>query len=137
MPVQSDAQALIAALRSALERKCSTSATAASAATAVSTALLALCGAEEGFSDDELTNLRGGLDVCRQVFLGKIDPRFGMGQNVDQICAPPFEPRRQPAIELGQRLAPLRIGPGIDQVGNRLGPGKIDLARQKIGRAHV
>ena len=62
--MQSDAQALIAALRSALERKCSTSATAVSAATAVSTALLALCGAEEGFSDDELTNLRGGLDVC-------------------------------------------------------------------------
>jgi len=74
---------------------------------------------------------RRRFDVRRKILVGKIDPRLGMGQNIDQIRAPGFQLFGQAAAKLRQSLQALGIGFRIDQIGDRLGFRQVDLSGQK------
>ena len=71
------------------------------------------------------------FDLRRQVFVGKVDDGFEMGEELDQPLAPSRGRGPQFAVELAQSLAALRFGLGSDEVGDRLGLGQIELAVEK------
>ena len=54
-----------------------------------------------------------------------------MGKYIDQLGPPAFKPISQPAAQLRQRLSPLGIRARVNQVGNRLGLGQVNLAGEK------
>ncbi len=58
-------------------------------------------------------------DIVRQLFVGEIYGRFSVSQQADQLLTPVLVKRRQPAIVLFQRLAPLRHGLRRHQIGDR------------------
>ena len=54
-----------------------------------------------------------------------------MGKYVDQLGPPAFKPVSQPAAKLREGLSPLGIGARVNQVGNRLGLGQVNLTGEK------
>ena len=87
--------------------------------------------------DVDLCRKRAGLasnlslDLGRQVLVGKIDRRLEMRQQSQQTRAPAAVERAKIAVELAQRLAPLRLGLGRDEIGDRLGLRQVELAVEK------
>ena len=71
------------------------------------------------------------LDLRRQILIGKIDRRLEMRQKAQQARTPAAVERAKPPIELPQRLPPLRLGLGRDQIGDRFGLSQIQLAVEK------
>ena len=71
--------------------------------------------------------LRG--DVARDIGLvGKIDAGFGQRLRLDQALAPVFGAIAEQTLQLAQRLAALRIGVGVDQIGEAFDRGEVELA---------
>ena len=73
-----------------------------------------------------LEQLIGHVLLGREVDLG-----FEPGQRAEQRRAPAVIEPAQRAIELAQRLARLRPGLGIDQIGEALHRGEIEAAVQE------
>jgi len=68
-------------------------------------------------------------DIARHISLvGKIDAGFGQRLRLDQSAAPTFGAIAEQALQLAERLAALRIGVGIDQIGKTLDRGEVELA---------
>ncbi len=67
----------------------------------------------------------------RQVFVGEVDIDFEPGQQVDQIRPPCFVLLPQTPAQLGQGLPSLRLGFGIDQIGDRFGLSQVQLPMLK------
>jgi hypothetical protein len=74
----------------------------------------------------------GFEQLVGHVFLGpEVDLRFEPGKRAEQRGAPtPIEPAQR-SVELAQRLARLRAGLGIDQVGEAFHGGEIEAAVQE------
>ena len=99
------------------------------------------------FRDQHLhRGLRGRGDGLGDVALiGEVERGLERGAGCDQPCAPAVIERPQPAIGLTQRLAPLGLGLGVDQVGEAFGGGEVELAvlegaageLARLGEAHV
>ena len=68
------------------------------------------------------------LHLGRQILVRKIDRGLEMRQQPQQPLAPAAIQGAEPAFELAQRLAALRLGFGGGEVGHRLGLGQIELA---------
>ena len=84
-------------------------------------------------SCDRAMDIRGAAahsldDALGQVLVGKVDRRLGVGQRRDQRLPPALAQRPQLAIQLAQGLAPLRFGLGVDEIGETLGLGQVELA---------
>ncbi len=60
--------------------------------------------------------------------VGKIDGRFDQHSRLDQLTPPALVERGKLTRCLTQRLAPLGIGVGIDQVDDAFGSREIELA---------
>lgn len=69
--------------------------------------------------------------IVADAFVGEIDDRLGQGQGTNQILTPALDQSGQTAIQLLQRLTALSGGFGIDQIGDGLGPGQIELVIEK------
>ena len=67
--------------------------------------------------------------VLRHVGLVReVDPRLDQRQRLDQPRAPHLRLSRQASVELAKRLAALRLGLRIDEVGKSLDGGQVDAA---------
>src|SRR3989304_599756 len=64
------------------------------------------------------------------VFLWEIDVVADQRLQREHLLAQRPDPRREAAIPLPQRRAPLRRGRGVHQVGNGLGLEQVDLAAE-------
>ena len=68
-------------------------------------------------------------EILRHVaFVGKIDRGLDLRQRLDRARAPGLGAIAEQAAHLLQRLPPLRLGVGADQVGERLDLGEVELA---------
>ena len=68
-------------------------------------------------------------DVGRHVaFVGEVEPGLDQRLRAEQLRAPAFVELPQRAFRLRQRLTPLRLGLGIDQIGQTFDLGEIELA---------
>ncbi len=94
-------------------------------AVAVGEMALDLGGELAGFGEDAV------FDFRRQIFVGKIDRGFEMGESMGQPARPIAIEIAEFAVELAQCLTALRIGLGHREVGDRLGLGEVELAVQK------
>ena len=66
-----------------------------------------------------------------RVLVGEVDRRLDMGQRSGQLGAPAVMERGQRAAGLAPGLAPLRLGLGVDQIGDRLDLGQVELAGEE------
>ena len=71
---------------------------------------------------------RPARKVLGQVLVGKIHSGLEEGQGLDKVSAPHVPGPAQGAVELGQGLAPLGLGLGINEVSDPLGLGQIEPA---------
>ena len=71
------------------------------------------------------------LDREGQVFVGKVDRGFEMGERAGQPPRPIAVEAAKLAIELAQSVAPLGLGLGRGEIGDRLGLGQVELVVQK------
>src|SRR5215469_2397870 len=74
------------------------------------------------FSENPMLSLR------RQLFIGEIDHRFEISKASSQALRPTAIQPTQFAVELTQRLAPLGLGFGRNEIGDCLGLGQIEFA---------
>src|SRR3546814_20966019 len=65
------------------------------------------------------------LELGRQILLHEIDRRLGMRQHSGQPSGPAAGEPRETAFHLAERLAALRFGVGLDEVGQPLDGGEI------------
>ena len=67
--------------------------------------------------------------ILRHVaFVGEVDGGFDLRQRLDRARAPGFGAVAEQAAHLLERLPALRLGLGVDQVGQRLDLGEVELA---------
>ena len=67
------------------------------------------------------------IDARGQVFVGKVDGGLDVGQGAEKALAPGFVEPPQLPLQLAQGLAPLGLGLGVDQIGEALGRGQVEL----------
>ena len=79
-------------------------------------------------------NVARGRDeiVGHVAFVGKVDHRLNQRQRRYQPGPPALRLLAQQAAELPERLAPLRLGFGADEIGQTLDAGEVELA---VGKA--
>ena len=68
------------------------------------------------------------LNFRRQILVGKVDCGLEMGESARQALAPAAVETAEGAVELTERLAPLCLGFGRREIGDRLGLQQIELA---------
>ena len=66
--------------------------------------------------------------VRRQILVGKIDRGLELGERRRAGGAPALVERAELALSWRKRLAALRLGLGVDQIGEALGRGQVELA---------
>lgn len=71
--------------------------------------------------------LEDRIKIERQIFFGEIDRCFEMGLTPQQLQTPSLVKPTKRTLELAQSLAPLSRRIGIDQIGDGLRLGEIEL----------
>ena len=72
------------------------------------------------------------LQILRHIALvGEVEARLEQGQHLQHLLAPTLGGMSQLAAELAHGLAPLRLGLGIDEVGEALDLGEVHAAVEK------
>ena len=74
-----------------------------------------------------------GIGLYRRVrrdiaLIGEVEARLDECLGAQQLLAPGFIERAGPTVGLGERLARLRLGLGVDEIGEALDLGEVELA---------